>query len=171
MLENSPHTFGQVACDGARDAAATIQELSRRLGLHERDVCQAAGVPLRTYLGWKKPGDASHPRVADHERLWALLQFTDDLEELLDSSAEAWFRAAAQRRRWLRAGRFGDLLEILWASSRPTRDTTYSAGHRFLSVGTHDLDEDSDLAPPVVRSSATRIVAAQTVQAARRRGR
>ena len=131
------------------NVATTIASLSRRLGLPQRDICEAAAVNQLTY----------------HTRLQALVQFTEDLEELLDVLPGQWLLARPERRAQLLAGRFDDLLESLRASPRPSRAAPDAA--RFLSVGGDRLASDAE--PAALRRASRRPVSAQAARPSRRR--
>lgn len=130
------------------DVATTIASLSRRLGLPQRDICEAAAVNQLTY----------------HTRLQALVQFTEDLEELLDVPPIQWLLARPERRAQLLAGRFDDLLESLRASPRPPQAAPDVA--RFLSVGGDRLASDAE--PAALRRPPRKSTSAETVSHSRR---
>lgn len=148
----------------AEDVVAAIKSLSCRLDLPRRDICEAADVSRSAYYTWTQPG-APRPRVASQGRLWALVQFTEDLEDLLDVPPGQWLLARPERREQLLSGRFDDLLESLRAQPRPPRAAPDYA--RLLSVGGDRLASDAE--PATLRRKSRRATSAQPVIAARRR--
>jgi hypothetical protein len=149
---------------GAEDVVAAIKSLSWRLGLPLRDICNAANVSRSAYYTWSQP-DAPRPRVASQGRLWALAQFTEDLEDLLDAPPGQWLLARPDRRAQLIDGRFDDLLESLRAQPRPLRAAPDYA--RFLSVGGDCLASDAELTTH--HREFRKPTSAQTVSPSRRR--
>lgn len=145
------------------DVVATIRSLSRCLGLPEHDICVAAGVSRDTYHTWTQPS-APRPRLTSQGRLHALVQFTEDLEELLDVHPGLWLRAEPGRRAQLLAGRFDDPLESLRARPRPSQAAPDAA--RFLSVGGDRLASDGE--PAALRRRPRKPTPAQTVSHSRR---
>lgn len=148
---------------GAEDVVAAIKTLSWRLGLPQRDICQAADVSRSAYYSWNQPG-APHPRVASQGRLWALVQFTEDLEDLLDSPPDQWLLALPGRREQLLDGRFDQLLESLRSEPRPRLAAPDYA--RFLSAGADRLVPDAE--PATGRRHPRNITSAQTFRRSRR---
>jgi hypothetical protein len=140
------------------DAAEVIERLSAQLGLPVRDVCQAAGVSKSAFYTWTKPG-GPRPRVASQGRLWGLVQFSDDLFELLSGSAPAWLSDAGRRRLFI-SGRFDDLLESV-QSYADTEQTTTPQHARLLYVGADRLASDTEPSAPRGRAPRpVRVVAA-----------
>ncbi len=148
----------------AQDVVAAIKSSSWRLGLPQRDICEAADVSRSAYYTWSQPG-APRPRVASQGRLWALVQFTEDLEDLLDVPPGQWLLARPERREQLLDGRFDDLLESLRAQPRPLRAAADYA--RFLSVGGDRLASDAE--PATLGRKSRKTTSAQTVSPSRRR--
>ncbi len=149
---------------GADDVVAAIKGLSWRLGLPQRDICEAADVSRSAYYTWSQP-DAPRPRVASQGRLWALVQFTEDLEELLDVPPSQWLLSDQDRREQLLDGRFNELLESLRARPQPSRAAPDYA--RFLSAGGDRLASDNE--PAAVRRPHRRVTSAQPVSRSRSR--
>ena len=148
----------------AEDVVAAIKSLSWRLGLPQRDICEAADVSRSAYYTWNQPG-APRPRVASQGRLWALVQFTEDLEELLDTPPGQWLLARPGRREQLLDGRFDDLLDSLGAQPRLLQAAPDYA--RFLSVGGDRLASDAE--PATLRRKPRKTTSAQTVSPSRHR--
>ena len=148
----------------AEDVVAAIKSLSWRLGLPQRDICEAADVSRSAYYTWNQPG-APRPRVASQGRLWALVQFTEDLEDLLDVPPGQWLLARPERREQLLDGRFDDLLESLRTQPRPLRAAPDYA--QFLSVGGDRLASDAE--PATLRRQPRKATSAQTVSPSSRR--
>lgn len=151
---------------GAEEVVVAIKGLTRRLGLPQRDICDAADVSRSAYYTWNQPG-APQPRLASQGRLWALVHFSEDLEELLDEPPSRWLLADPGRREQLLAGRFDDLLESLQAQPRPRQAAPDYA--RFLSVGGDRLASDAE--PATLRRKPRKISQAQTVSPDGRRKR
>lgn len=148
----------------AEDVVAAIKSLSGRLGLSRRDICEAANVSRSAYYTWSRPG-APRPRVASQGRLWALVQFTEDLEDLLDTPPSQWLLARPGRREQLLDGRFDDLLESLRVQPRPVQAAPDYA--RFLSVGGDRLASDGE--PTTPRRKPRTPTSAQTASSSGRR--
>jgi hypothetical protein len=169
-VETTPQELPVVAApgpaSGAEDVVAAIKALSWRLGLPQRDICEAADVSRSAYYTWSQPG-APCPRVASQGRLWALVQFTEDLEELLEIPPGHWLLADPGRREQLLDGRFNDLLESLRAQRRPPLAAPDYA--RFLSVGGDRLVSDAE--PATQRRQRRRVTSAQTVSQSQRHKR
>jgi hypothetical protein len=146
-----------------QDVVITIESVSWRLGLPQRDICEAVGVSWSTYRAWLGPG-VHRPSVASQWRLRTLVQFTEDLEELLDVRPGLWLRAEPGRRAQFLDGRFDDLLESLRARPRPSQAAPDAA--RFLSVGGDRLASDGE--PAALRRRPRKPTSAQTVSHSRR---
>lgn len=148
----------------AEDVVAAIKGLSWRLGLPQRDICKAADVSRSAYYTWNRP-DAPRPRVSSQGRLWALLQFTEDLEDMLDAPPSQWLLARPERLEQLLDGRFDDLLESLRAKPQASQAAPDYA--LFLSVGGDRLASDAE--PAALRQKIRRSASAQNVSRSRRR--
>jgi hypothetical protein len=162
--EKPPVVAESGLASGAADVVAAIKGLAWRLGLPQRDVCEAADVSRSAYYTWNQP-EARRPRVASQGRLWSLVQFTEDLEELLDVPTSQWLLADPGRREQLLDGRFDDLLESLQAQPRPRQTAPDYA--RFLSVGGDRLASDAE--PAALHRKPGKITSAQTVSPSRPR--
>ncbi len=148
----------------AEDAVVAVKDLSWRLGLPQRDICKAAGVSRSAYYSWNQ-SDAPRPRVASQGRLWALVQFAEDLEDLLDVPPAHWLLASPRQRDQLLDGRFDDLLESLRTQPRPRKAAPDHA--RFLSVGGDRLASDDE--PSTLRRNSRNPTSAQPVNRPRSR--
>lgn len=163
-LRELPVVAGPGLASGADDVVAAIKTLAWRLGLSQRDICEAADVSRSAYYTWNQPG-APRPRVASQGRVWALVQFTEDLEELLDVPPGQWLLAVAGRREQLLDGRFDDLLESVRTQPRPRQAAPDYT--RFLSVGGDRLASDAE--PASLRRKPRKVASAQPVSPSRRK--
>ncbi|WP_445402276.1 hypothetical protein ACSMX9_12080 [Streptomyces sp. LE64] len=97
---------------GSETAVEAIHEVKKMLGLPLRDVLTAAGVAHRTFYSWR--GSKVSPRLSSQGRLWALVQASADLREIMGEELPRWVAADPDRRQSLLAGDFDSLMaEVL----------------------------------------------------------
>ncbi len=111
----------QTLTSGSANPADVLLDMSRRLGLPMEQVLDATDIPSSTFYHWKKSEGATKPRLASHRRLWALVQFVEDAEEIVGPSLQQWILARPERRESLFAGNFDALLKDAAEVSIPDR--------------------------------------------------
>lgn len=112
-------TFGIPQIVNARDNMTSgdaslievISDMAQRLGLPMEQVLEAADIPSSTYYLWKKSEGAMKPRLSSHRRLWSLVQFVEDAEEVVGPSLQKWLLSRPERHALLLEGKFDTLLK------------------------------------------------------------
>jgi len=124
--------------DGTGSAEAAVRRVHMRLGLPLTDICLAADIAWRTFQSWTPQ---TRPRVASQGRLWQLVQFTDDLRDLLHGEADSaqWVRAHPEVRQLIVDGQFNAVLDLLL--------TERARQGRYADSGAIGADEDTIAAP------------------------
>jgi hypothetical protein len=142
ILGDSPSKF---LTSESADPADVLLDLSRRLGLPMEQVLAAADIPSSTFYLWKKSGRAMRPRLASHRRLWELVQFVEDAEEIVGSSLQQWLLARPERRELLLAGEFAALLKRSVGDTVAAQD--YSRDLSMYAVGGASIEPQAPLSP------------------------
>jgi hypothetical protein len=164
------HSLGNLDVEadsvGDRNPGEVIEWLMSELGAGRRDICSAAGISRSASYNWTKPG-GSRPRVSSEGRLWALVQFCQDLSELLDIPPREWLLADKRRYQRFLHGHFDELLESLREVIREPEES--STRTQLFQVGGDRLDSDDE--PPALRRGARQVTQARpAMPAGRQRG-
>lgn len=89
-------------------ASLAIQELEETLGLPIQRILAAADIKPRTYYSWKET-PSTEPRVGSLGRLWSLIQFKNELVDLVEPST--WL-IDPQRLELFERGQFDEILNL-----------------------------------------------------------
>lgn len=117
---DSPH--GEQSPSPTSPVANAVDQAVQRLGLPKEYVFDITGIASSTYYHWKRQPASFQPRLASQGRLWELMDFLDDLEELIDVPVSTWILGRPGRLDLLTEGRFSALLEDLHAPRRSSSD-------------------------------------------------
>lgn len=114
---------------GDANLLGVISDMAQRLGLPMEQVLESAGIPSSTYYLWKKTEGAMKPRLSSHRRLWSLVQFVEDAEEMVRPSLQQWLLSQPERHALLLEGMFDTLLKSMVVVAETDR-----ANRRDLSM-------------------------------------
>lgn len=157
LMERVSAPSEELTIGGAQAATEVIDGVVQRLGLSLKVVLDSAAVKPRTYHHWINLPDTA-PRLASVGRLWALLHCVEDLELIVPAPQLKLWIADRRALKLLRAGKFGDLVELAMAEHRPPRVPFERpvigpdvAGTEVDELSPHDPELDTPIAVRPVR--------------------
>lgn len=113
-------------------ASLAIHELEETLGLPIQRILAAADIKSRTYYSWKE-APSTEPRVGSLGRLWSLIQFKNELIDLVEPFT--WLKDP-QRLELFERGQFDEILNLAVKSIAQPRSID---GQGSISSSDEDL--------------------------------